>query len=186
MPRIANRSDALLPHLEPVCAKPQFPSAFGPGLRISKTPFTSNGKPKPEPDHAYGKWRGRETDLLYLGDNIAPGKGRERYGHGDRELHSPVKIPAWFRASSRRRSSNTDDLVKPRSVFEHGLCCHGATSLGCEDGSAAEREVRRGKFFRKQFSDKCRVTEASSNGQIDGTSHWFHGPHRDRLLQNCH
>ena len=39
-PRIANRSDALLPHLKPVYAKPQFLSAFGPGLRIS-LPLTS-------------------------------------------------------------------------------------------------------------------------------------------------
>jgi len=150
----------------------------------SKTPFTSNKKPKP--DQGHGKWRGRERDLLHLGDNIAPRKGREKYGHSDRELHSPVKIPAWFRASMRRCSSNTDDLLRPCSVFEHGLWCHGATSLGCEDGSENEREVRRGKFFREKFSDKCRVTGRSSNGQIDGTSHWLNGPHRDSLLQNCH
>ena len=72
----------------------------------------------------------RERDLLHLGDNIAPGKGRESYGHGDRELHLSVKIPAWFRASMRRCSSNTDDLLRPGSVFEHGLWCHEATSLG--------------------------------------------------------
>ena len=36
--------------------------------------------------------RERERDLLYLGDNIAPGKGRERYGHDDGEVDSPVKI----------------------------------------------------------------------------------------------
>ena len=71
-----------------------------------------------------------ERDLLHLGDNIAPGKGRERYGHDDRELHLPVKIPAWFRASMRRCSSNTDDLLRPHLVFEHGVWCHGATSLG--------------------------------------------------------
>ena len=75
----------------------------------------------------------------------APRIGRERYGNGDREVHSLVKIQAWFRASMRRCSSNTGDLLRPGSVFEHGLWCHGATSLGCEDGSENEREVRRGK-----------------------------------------
>ena len=39
-PSIINRSDAHLPHLEPVCAIPQFLSAFGPGIRIS-LPLTS-------------------------------------------------------------------------------------------------------------------------------------------------
>ena len=79
------------------------------------------------------------------------GKGERGMDTVTESYHSPVKISAWFRASSRRCSSNTDDLVKPRSVFEHGLCCHGATSLGCEDGSENEREVRRGKFLGKFF-----------------------------------
>ena len=68
--------------------------------------------------------------LLHLGDNIALGKGRERYGHDDGEVDLPVKIQAWLRASMRRCSSNTDDLLRPHSIFEHGLWCHGATSLG--------------------------------------------------------
>ena len=79
-------------------------------------------------------------------------KGRERYGHDDREVDSPMKIQAWFRASMRRCSSNTEDLLKPGSVFEHRLWCHGASSLGMR------REVRRGKFLRKNFSEKWSVT----------------------------
>ena len=104
----------------------------------SKTPFTSNKKPKP--DQGHGKRRGRERDLLHLGDNIAPGKGRERYGHGDKEVDSPVKIQAWFRALMTRCSSNTDDLLRPGSVFEHGLWCHGASLLGMR----REVKMRRG------------------------------------------
>ena len=84
--------------------------------------------------------RGRERDLLDLGDNITPEKGRERYGHSDREVDSPVKIQAWFKASMRRCSSNTDDLLRPSSVFEHGLWCHGASSLGMR----REVKMRRG------------------------------------------
>ena len=60
----------------------------------------------------------------------ALGKGRERYGHDDGEVDSPVKIQAWLRASMRRCSSNTDDLLRSGSVFEHGLWCHRASSLG--------------------------------------------------------
>ena len=55
-------------------------------------PFTSNKKPKL--DHGHGKWKGREKDILHLGDNIAPGKERERYGHSDRVVDLPVKIQA--------------------------------------------------------------------------------------------
>ena len=84
--------------------------------------------------------RGRERDLLDLGDNITPEKGRERYGHSDREVDSPVKIQAWFKASMRRCSSNTDDLLKPGLVFEHGLWCHRASSLGMR----REVKMRRG------------------------------------------
>ena len=40
-PSIINRSDAHLPHLEPICAISQFLSTFGPGLRIS-LPLTSS------------------------------------------------------------------------------------------------------------------------------------------------
>ena len=75
-----------------------------------------------------------ERDLMHLVYNIATGKGRERYGHNDGKVNSLVKIQAWFRASMRRCSSNTDSLLRPGSVFEHGLWCHGASSMGMSIG----------------------------------------------------
>ena len=106
----------------------------------------------------------------------ALGKGRERYGHDDGEVDSPVKIQAWFRASMRRCSSNTNDLLRPGSIFEHGLWCHGASSLGMRSEVKMrrgwEREVRRGKFLRKKISEKWSVSSFSFNGHNYAECRW--------------
>ena len=98
----------------------------------------------------------------------ALGKGRERYGHDDGEVDSPVKIQAWFRALMTRCSLNTDDLLRPDSVFEHGLWCHGASSLGMRREVKMrrgwEREARRGKIFSENFFGKMECNRGSPNG----------------------
>ena len=58
----------------------------------SKTPLSHPTKnPNQIRDMENGEGE-RERDLLHLGYNIALGKGRERYGHDDGEVDSPVKI----------------------------------------------------------------------------------------------
>ena len=97
----------------------------------SKTPLshpTKNPNQIKDMENGEGE-RERERDLLHLGYNIATEKGRERYGHNDGKVDSPVKIQAWFRALMRHCSSNTDSLLRPGSVFEHRLWCYGASSL---------------------------------------------------------
>ena len=96
----------------------------------SKTPFHIQQKTQTR-SRTWKMERERERgrDLLHLGYNIATEKGRERYGHNDGKVDSPVKIQAWFRALMRRCSSNTDSLLRLGSVFEHRLWCHGASSL---------------------------------------------------------
>ena len=124
----------------------------------------------------------------------ALGKGRERYGHDDGEVDSPVKIQAWLRASMRHCSSNTDDLLRSGSVFEHGLWCHRASSLGMRREVKMrrgwEREVRRGKFLRKKISENWSVSGFSSNGHNYAECWWdnalVEGPTEAAYLRNCH
>jgi len=112
---------------------------------------------------------------------IAPGRGRERYGHGDKDVDSPVKIQAWFSVQSR------SVLLQ---FFEHGLWCHGASSLGMErevkmrKGSENEKRLRegseKGKKFQQKIWGKMKWNRGSSNGhnqpKMDVTMHWQRGP----------
>ena len=79
---------------------------------IQKPPFTSNKKPKP--NHGHGKWRGRERYIY-----IAPGRYILHLGEGERGMDTVTGL--------NRLACEDSGLVQ---CFDHGLWCHGASSLG--------------------------------------------------------
>ena len=88
----------------------------------------------------------------------------------------------------RRCSSNTDDLLKPGSVFEHRLWCHGASSLGM----MREVKMRRGRereIFEEKFFGEVKCNKGSSNShnytEMDGTMHWSKGPLRQLIYETA-